>query len=279
MVRQVQSTATGRNEKMKALARQANETNTQWGVRAVKEMKTGGSDKWTYIVLLGGSDSMSFRLRVAQSHLRRDMLPSMWSNAILVELTDGDVANARAVHVPLMQPAGPEFSPRTNGVVEQALADFDDPGRFPNVALIALPIPQAEVLANVEKFKKSRSTLDALEHILRWLAFAWGAARTPNPLHENYGLPSACMLETVCAAAKFDLTPGLESRAACPEAIWVSALYWQDYFSKFNGAMPVGRFCAPHLYPIAEPDGEQQDEPRVKVARKVAGKTARKKKA
>ena len=181
MLRQARSSSSARNPDFTSLARKSSETNTQWGARAVAQMKTGTSDKWTYVVLLGGSDSMAFRLRVAQSHLRGDMLPSYWSNSILVELTEGTVANARAIHVPLIQPASPEFSTRTNGVVVQPLTDFDDTDRYPNIAVIALPVPQAEILQRVDDFRKSRSTLDALEHVLRWLAFAWGAARASNP--------------------------------------------------------------------------------------------------
>jgi len=253
MLRQTRSTASKSNPAFTALERADRETNTQWGERAVREMQTGGSRDWTYLVLLGGRDTMAFRLRVAQSQLRRDMLPSYWSESVLVELKGETVANARAIHVPLIQPEGPAFATRTNGVVARPLRDFDDPVRYPNIALIALPVPQAEILKRVESFGKSRSTLDALEHILRWLAFVWGAARTPNPLHENYGLPSACMLETVCAAANFDLTPGLEARASCPEAIWVAARYWQDYYEQFRGHPPTGRFWTPHEYPIEEP--------------------------
>lgn len=253
MLRQARSDASKRNPQFQPLDRKPGEKNTQWGARAVSEMATGGSKDWSYVVLVGGSDSLAFRLRIAQSHLRSDMLPSYWSNSFLVELTEGSVKHARAIHVPLIQPAGPEFSTRTNGVVVQPLSDFDDPVLYPNIAVIALPVPQEVILRGVDKFRNSRSTLDALEHVLRWLAFAWGVARTPNPLHENYGLPSACMLETVFAAANFDLTPGLESRASCPEAIWVAALYWQDYFKQFNGFAPVGRYVTPHGYPIEEP--------------------------
>ena len=143
-------------------------------------------------------------------------------------------------------------------MVVRPLRDFDDPQRYPNIALIALPVAQAEILARLAAFRRSRSTLDALEHIVRWLAFAWGAARTPNPLHDNYGLPSACMLETVCAAANFDLTPGLEARASCPEAIWVAARFWQDYFEQFHKRAIVGRYWTAHRYPIWEPG----DDPR-----------------
>jgi hypothetical protein len=269
MVRQVLSSSSGRNPALIELARNDGETNTQWGARAVAQMKTGASDRWTYVVLLGGSDTMSFRLRVAQSHLRRDMLPSYWSNSILVQLTEGSVAHARAVYVPLNQPGGIEFATRNNGVVSQPLTDFDDPVRHPNIAVIALPVPQADVLKAVTTFSRSRSTLDALEHVLRWLAFAWGSARTPNPLHENYGLPSACMLETVFAATKFDLTPGLEARASCPEAIWVSARHWQGYFKQFSGRVPVGRYCTPHTYPIIEPGEAPPSKPARKTSRRA----------
>ena len=253
MLKQARSTSKTRNPGLQPLERADKETNTQWGERAVSEMATGGPKEWTYVVLLGGSDTLSFRLRVAQSHLRTDMLPSYWSDSILIQLNTGSLANANAVDVPLIQPAGPAFAARTNGVVVRPIKDFDDPERFPNIALIALPVPQAEILKQVESFRNSRPTLDALEHIVRWLAFAWGAARTPNPLHENYGLPSACMLEIVCAAANFDLAPGLEARATCPEAIWVAASYWQNYFEQFSGRAPTGRFYTPHRYSIMEP--------------------------
>jgi hypothetical protein len=252
MLRQLRSTSQAANDQITALARAEGEDNLQWGLRAVAAMGTGGSDEWTYVVLLGGSDTLSFRLRVAQSHLRRDMLPSYWSEALLARLRGEDVARARAQHVPLLQPDHGVFATRTNGVVDRPLRDFADPARWPNIAVIALPVPQAQILEKVEAFKRSRATLDALEHVLRWLAFAWGAARTPNPLTDGIGMPSACMLETACAAANFDLTPGLESRASCPEAIWVAALHWYDYFQNFTGHQPAGRYHTPHRYPIDE---------------------------
>jgi hypothetical protein len=255
MLRQLRSTSHGRNRLLKELERGTEEDNLQWATRAVGEMGSGGPDEWTYLLLLGGSDTLSFRLRVAQSHLRRDMLPSFWSEAALVKLRDLSVARAKAVHVPLLQPADGPLATRTNGVVERPLKDFADARRWPNVAVIALPVPQAQILEKVQAFQHGRATLDALEHILRWLAFAWGAARTPNPLTDGIGLPSACMLETAFAAARFDLTPGMESRASCPEAIWVSALHWYDYFESFAGRQPTGRYTTPHRFPIDEGGG------------------------
>jgi hypothetical protein len=184
--------------------------------------------------------------------MRPDLLPSYWSDAaILVRgKPPASLAQAQALYVPLSQPDTGAFAPTDNGVVSRPFAWFDDPAQFPNLALIAIPVAQAGVVKRVETFRCSRSTLDALEHLLRWLAFCWGVSRTGNPLLENYGIPSSCMMETVFAAENFDLTPGLESRASCPEAIWSAALYWHKYFKKTADAEPVGRYTTGHGYDI-----------------------------
>jgi len=276
MLRQARSGSTQANREFHEYLHTSGETNSQWIERAAMDMSTAKAmanqkpDDWTYIALLGGSDTVSFRLRVAQSHLRRDMLPSYWSDVILIEPQGASFSAALTVHVPLSQPGGAAFPARENGVIIRPLSDFDSVDNFPNIALIALPVPHAEIAKRLETFKRARSTLDALEHVLRWLAFAWGVTRTSNPLHENYGIPSACMLETVFAAASFDLTPGLESRASCPEAIWSAAKYWHDYFEKATGKVPSGRFDHPHRYPIVEPKGPGRSSASAKKAR--AGK-------
>jgi hypothetical protein len=256
MLRQARSTSDKPNRGFIEQPHEPGEGNTAWMRRAHQAMFAAGSmareplDDWTCIALLGGSNTESFRLRVAQAQLRRDLLPSLWSDVILVTNHDGSFADALATHVPLAQHRDTKFPPRENGVVTRPLADFDDTTAFPNVALIAMPVKAKDIDDRLRAFRRSRSTLDALEHVLRWLAFVWGVARTGNPLHENYGIPSACMLETVFSAAGFDLTPGLESRASCPEAIWSGARYWHDYFLEAIGKRPVGRFDKPHEYEI-----------------------------
>jgi hypothetical protein len=258
---QARSTSRDVNALVQPFPRVRRENNLAWGERAVAAMRSGNSEGWTYIVLLGGDDMTSFRLRLAQAHLRSDMLPSYWSHAMLVKLAGASTKDATALHVPLNQPGPPVYPRRTNGVVETPLARFASAQRYPNIAVIALPVPQAEVLENVERFKDARGTLDGLEFVLRWLAFCWGAARPANPLLEGWGMPSACMLEIACAAARFDLTPGLEARIACPEAIWASALHWQDFYKeRHSGEAPRGRYSAAHSYPIFDPHdpGERQ---------------------
>ncbi|MCE7914294.1 MAG: hypothetical protein DYH15_06305 [Nitrosomonas sp. PRO4] len=254
MLRQIRSKDKSPNSNVSKLKRLKDEGNGAWCERVMREIGVDGK-KNSFILLLGGSDTMAFRLRVAQSHLREDMLPSFWSEVMLLAHQDANrLAQPEVIHVPLIQPEGPKFPPRNNGVIIRPLQDFDDPGRYPNIALVALPVAQSSVLAYIEKFRKSRSTLDALEHVVRWLAFVWGAGNTANPLFENYGLPSACMLETVFAAANLDITPGLESRVSCPEAIWTAARFWQSYFKEFKGGTELrGRYWAPHEYQIEEP--------------------------
>ena len=268
MIRQDRSPAED-NPELKELDRLDTEDNLAWGERAVAQMQTGDQKEWSYVVLLGADDMTAFRLRIAQSHLRRDMFPSLWSDAMLVKLVRPSLQGATAIHVPLAQPGPPAFPTAVNGVVEVPIASFKDPARFPNIAVIALPTPQAQILQRVEDFKRSRSTLDALEHVLRWLAFCWGSARTGNPLHENYGIPSACMLEIACAAAQFDLTPGLEARASCPEAIWAAAKHWQDYYRKttVGNRFPQGRYWAPHRYPIFDPSAPPAPDGSAKAAK------------
>lgn len=275
------SSAEGANPDFQAFARtKEDEGNLAWGERAAIDVGQIDPQKWTYAVLLGGSDTLSFRLRVAQSHLRPDMLPSYWSEVLLVELKGSKLKDATAISVPLMQPWDGAYPPYDNGIVELPLTFFDDPVVFPNIAIAALPIPQQKMRERVERYRKGRSALDSLEHVLRWLAFAWGVARTGNPLHENFGLPSACMLEMVCAAEDYELTPGLESRASCPEAIWASLLYWHIYYAKTGSKqVPYGRYCTPHEFSILEPEGRSrrtpaQDRPAKPRKPKGKGKSA-----
>ena len=85
--------------------------------------------------------------------------------------------------------------------------------------------------------------LDAQDLLLRWLAFIWGVGRTGNPLLDGQGIPSAAMLEVIFGAVGFDLTPGLESRSSCPEAIWQAAKWWHEYYERNNQKAPRDVYC------------------------------------
>ena len=253
MVRSARSTATRPNPHVRELERRPREGNAAWMERAYKAIPEVQDGDWTLLVLLGGTDTTSFRLRVAQSHLRPDLLPSFWSHTLLLDYGGAGLGRARAIEVPLAQPGGREFPPRTNGIQVRPLARYDDSAEFGNCALLGIPIQAAKVLDQVERLQSQRSTLDCLEHVVRWNAFAWGVAGTPNPLNDNYGIPSAAMLEVAFSAAGLDLTPGLESRASCPEAIWTGARWWQAYYKERQQQTPVGAYHIGHEFKIEEP--------------------------
>jgi hypothetical protein len=180
-----------------------------------------------HVLLIGGSSTWDLRLRMAQAQLRHDLSPSHWSHvALLAPL----VAHARTpvLEIPLLPRRGLEELPVTNGVVHSPLKDYDDPARYPNVAVAALPLPWADVKAKVEEFKHQRTSIDALELQLAWLTFAWGVGRISNPLYDRLGFASAALLEYVASALAYDLTPAFPSGSSCPEAIWQAAIYWYE---------------------------------------------------
>lgn len=79
-----------------------------------------------------------------------------------------------------------------------------------------------------------------------WLAYVWGAGRAANPLLDSQGIPSAAMVELVLGGAGYDLTPGLESRASCPEAIWQAARWWHSYYEDVAKGAHVGAWHVAH---------------------------------
>lgn len=236
------------NQHLDQSSRQGTEGNAAWLQRAVQQLGVNEND-WTLLILLGGKDQMAFRLRLAQSHFRRDMLPSYWSECLVAELRDGAVNTVH--HAPLLQPQTP-FAPFTNGVTQVPITTFDSPKDWPNVAAIAFPCSQQSVLGYVRKLQTSRDTFDALGHVVRWLAFTWGTNGTGNPVHESIGLPSACMAAVACAAAGLDITPGMPATAACPEAIWSAAKYWYKHVSATAAEADTakGLYVIDHTYDI-----------------------------
>lgn len=209
----------------------------------------------THLVLLGGKSQTSFRLRIAQAHLRHDLVPSYWSHVLLLRPAK-NIASSAVIEVSLEPERGFGFPAPFNAVQKGKLGHYRDPGRYPNIAVLGVPIAQKEVMNALERFQMQRAVLDAVDLVVRWLAFAWGVARSSNPLMDGQGIPSAAMLETVFGAAGFDLTPGLESRSSCPEAIWQAAKWWHEYYERDNRPGITGAYYTPH--PIYEEPGDKK---------------------
>lgn len=176
------------------------------------------------IVLLGGATLVDVRVRYAQSIVRRDLTPSAWSLAGL--LLDGE----HLLTVPLDGAADPSTVPASNAIRTVAFDAFDDPDRYPNIAIIAFATDGAGELATAaEEVRRQRAIIDLPALVVAWLAYAWGV-EDGNPLLAGHGLPSAAFVEAAHAVAGIELTPGLASASSCPEAIWQSARWWGDYY-------------------------------------------------
>lgn len=245
----ISSTATTEAESFRRVVREPDETNSAWVARQLAEGgltepvtdDDGGEGAPTLLLLLGGRTPIAFRLRVAQSHLRDDLTPSHWSHAALLgSPPDGGTGDTDLHEISLEPPTGFGFATLDNGLQQGQLSTYDDPERFPNIALLRLPIavdawqgPTDEgEMSVLERFTKQRSVLDATALIVEWLAFVWGVGDAGNPILAGQGIPSAAMVETVLSGTQYDVTPGLESRASCPEAIWQAARWWHPYYEE-----------------------------------------------
>jgi hypothetical protein len=220
--------------------RKPGEDNLQWLSR---NMPDGDN---AVCVLIGGTDPISFRLRTAQADARHDLMPSHWSHVMLLDKAAQSVGSTVVHEISLDPPQGFGFPPPTNGVQEGKLKTYRDPKEFPNIALLHIPVGRQEVMDALSRFQKQRAVLDPVGLIVQWLAYLWGVTNSPNPLLQRLGIPSAAMLEVVFGAAGYDITPGLESRSSCPEAIWQAAKWWHEYYGEQNRTALGGAYYVGH---------------------------------
>src|ERR1043166_2367653 len=183
-----QSDATKPNQKLKDTPAKPKETNSAWLKRV------GAKDG---VLLLGGAAVSHFRIRVAQSHARADLKPSCWS--LVGILTDSRTFLA----VPLELCGEASDIATHNGVQTCNLADYDDPLRFPNIAVVRFTGDSGLILRNArliggdpERHRPAqRNIIDLPTLMLPWLSFIWIAATAANPLGADIGLPSAAFVE------------------------------------------------------------------------------------
>jgi hypothetical protein len=225
------------NESLQDMPAQARESNREW---------LGRIRASSGIILLGGSSLAHFRIRVAQSHVRSDLLPSFWS--LVGILVDGQTFAS----VPFDGSRDPSDVPRTNGVQTCRIEDYDDPERFPNIAVLHFTDDERPIHQNIDRLKAQRSVIDLPTLMLPWLGYIWSVGQAGNPLLAGSGLPSAAFVETVYGIAGIELTPGLSSASSCPEAIWAAAKWWHQFYGEETGIggeahaiarMPIGHFA------------------------------------
>lgn len=227
------------------------ESNLGWIDRMTKEGLVSASPASSLLVLVGGNDPLSFRLRAAQSHVRDDLSPSAWSHVMFVSELKPRHAESPVREVSLAPGLGfgkYGFAPPSNGLQVNRLDAYTDAGRYPNIAILSIPVRAAEVGRALDTLSRQRSILDVPQLIVRWLGYCWGVGVPASPFVDGVGIPSAAMLEAAFAANRFDLTPGLESRSSCPEAIWQAARWWHEFYKKTSERKIAikGAFSAKH---------------------------------
>jgi len=253
MLTLVSSTSSDRSAQFLKADRVGNENNITWLQRQLEDM--GTQSQLTHLVLLGGRGLTAFRLRVAQSHLRHDMMPSNWSHAVLLGELAPAVEDTTIYELSLEPPGGFQEMPETNGLQTNTLGYYSRRRDFPNIALLRLPVPVANWLSTpaaegrvppIVHYQRQRAILDAPGLVLPWLSYAWGVGDAGNPLLQGTGIPSAAMIETILNSVGYDPSPGVDSRAACPEAFYQSAAWWQMYYEDGQLEPIIGRYAAEH---------------------------------
>jgi hypothetical protein len=201
------------------------------------------------VLLLGGTSIVDFRMRVAQSELRQDLLPSFWSTCGL--LIDGQVLMTARVDAITNSSARVE----RNGLEAVSLdqhSHYGDPASYPNIAILQFTAEHAAIKEHVARIGQERNIVDLLAQIVAWLGYCWAVGGSSNPLMQGHGIPSATLLERAHGLAGIDLSPGLPSASSCPEAIWQAARWWYQAYEPIEPSQQVA-FTPRGAYLIRQP--------------------------
>jgi hypothetical protein len=224
--------------------------NLEFFTAALTELtkKGAGNGGLMAIGLLGQRDIPGVTMRLAQSVLRWDLRPSLWSHAFLIAGRTSDVKDIaklpiREVTVYSRTGAFPE--PAYNAVSDATLGVYADPELDANVALLTVEMSKEEV-ANVADRATANPNLDRLrydfwETLGIWASYLWSSGMRPNPLREGFPMFSSAFIEYCFEAIPLDLSPAASERNSAPEHLWNSALWWNDSFTEFGH--PISGYC------------------------------------
>lgn len=230
-----QSGAKSANSSFTESVRKQGETNLQW----VERHYSPKPDGQTVLLLIGGADLISVRLRIAQSQARHDMLPSYWSHVVILKAAARNFRNTQLHEIRLDPPNGFGNPAKDNAIQTGRLSAYDDAERYPNIAILKLDAVRTRVESQLRQMRGMRHVVSGVDGLVAWLPYVWGATRASNPLLDEIGIPSAVMAEYALSGAGLDITPGLASRASCPEAIWQTMRWWHEYPGARGGTHDV----------------------------------------
>jgi hypothetical protein len=205
---------------------------------ALSERKVG-NEGLMVIGLVGQRDIPGVALRRAQSVLRWDLRPSLWSHAFLiVERTTASPAPAQlkdlsTLEVTLHPRTGQFPEPANNGVIGGRLGLYAEPKVDANVALLGVHMndSQAETVADrARNPNRDRLRYNLWETLGIWQGYLWSHGARPNPLREGIPIFSSAFVEYAFEAIGVDITPGASERNSAPEHIWNAAVWWEEAF-------------------------------------------------
>lgn len=149
-----------------------------------------------YLAIPAHADVKSARVWVGQSQLRHDLLPSFWSIAGVMRARD------RVLTVPIDEQLAPTDVPSRNAIHECPLSAYDDPRRYPNIAVVNFVRRGEAVARNVRRLSHQRTAIDLPHLLVQWVGFVWGRGRWhPHRWSTDRGWPHSSHVIRQHAAA------------------------------------------------------------------------------
>ena len=218
----------------------ASANNLRFFQDAIKALdkKNVGNGGLMMVGLLGQRDLPGHALRTAQSVLRWDLRPSLWSHAFLIAKKvspRSKTLKAMPIYEVTLHSRSGEFPrPERNGVATGRLDQYDDIKVDANVALLAVQMTDKE--AKQVKDRAENANVDRIRYNLWqtlgiWQGYLWSYGGRPNPLREGVPIFSASYVEMAFEAIGLDLTPGASEQNSAPEHLWNAALWWHEAFA------------------------------------------------
>lgn len=190
-----------------------------------------------YFGLVGSCDLLGNALRRAQSVVRRDLRPGLWSHAFAFVLSNdapADIGSIKIRGVPLDTRNQRLPEPAWNGVTESDLSLYASPERDANVALLSIELSEAEAALVIDRFytpNADRVRFDLWNSLCAWQRYYWSFGSEPNPFQQSVPMPSSHFIEHCYDAIQLDLTPATSERTSAPEFLWGTVKYWYEAYA------------------------------------------------
>ena len=199
----------------------------------------GGEGPLVAVGLVGQRDLPGVTLRRAQSSLRWDLRPSLWSHAFVIAAPGPSGVEDLAVReVTLYSRSGVFPEPADNAVTSTRLGQYRNQLLDANVALLSVAMTPEEA-GRVAARATTDLNLDRLRYNLWemlgvWQSYFWDRQVRDNPLRDGIPMFSSAFVEYCFEAIQLDMAPGASERNSAPEHLWNGALWWADTFEAFN---------------------------------------------